>query len=157
MKTYTTGQVAKICGLSRRVVVRLFDQGHINGYQVASRYQRRTDRLIPAKNLVSFMKERNISMDKLDDDNSAQRIILDHQITELRNLLAKSKKRSGVFFGFKGLVDSLLDVIGNLEPLDSTFGISEDKKRAIILRETAEVIEKHIKLRYRIAVSKVSK
>ena len=157
MKSYTTGQVAEICGLSRKVVVRLFDQDHINGHQIVSRYQRRTDRRIPVENLIKFMKKHNIPMDKLGNDSAAQKIILCHQIAELKNLLIKSKKRSGVFFGFVGLVDSLLNVIKNLDPLDNTLGASEDRKRAIILRKVAEAMEKHVKLRYRIAVLKVSK
>ena len=159
MKPYTTGQVAKICGLSRAKVSRLFDQGHIDGYQVQSRYQRRTDRRIPAKSLIDFMKKNDISTDKLVDDIVAQEAILHHQTAELRALLVKSKKRSGVFFGFKKLVDSLLDVINNLDPIDNTFGVSEDRKRAKILQKTARIIEKHIELRCRIAVSnsKVSK
>ena len=159
MESYTTGQVAKICGLSRERVARLFDQGHIDGYQVPSRYQRRTDRRIPAKSLIDFMKRNDISTDKLADDVVAQKAILHHQTAELRALLVKSKKRSGVSAGFKGLVDSLLDVIKNLDPIDNTFGVSEDRKRAKILQKTVKIMEKHIELRCRIAVSnsKVSK
>ncbi|MDO8741174.1 MAG: helix-turn-helix domain-containing protein, partial [Candidatus Woesearchaeota archaeon] len=155
MKTYTTGKAAKICGLSIKTIRRLFDQDQINGHQVQSSCQRRTDRRIPVDSLIKFMRQHNISMDNLVDDNIAQREILYHQMADLRALLVKSKKRSGVFFGFKGLADSLLEVVNNLDPLDNTFGISEDKKRAVILKRMAEIIEKHIKLRHIIAVSKI--
>jgi len=58
---FTTGEVAKICGLSQQTVIRCFDSGRIEGFRIdGSRYRR-----IPREGLVAFMKKNNIPLDRL--------------------------------------------------------------------------------------------
>ena len=97
------------------------------------------------------MKEKGIPLEKLDGDICAQKWILSQQTLELKKMIEKARKRSGVLSGFKGLSTALLDVIRNLDPLSSLQGVSEDKKRVIIFQALVEVMERHIKLRGAIA------
>ncbi len=50
---YTTGQVAKICKLAPRSVVKFFDQGKLKGYRIPGQ----SDRRIPHASLIRFLKE----------------------------------------------------------------------------------------------------
>ena len=64
MKSYTTGEVAKICGFKNaRVVAKLCDEDKMDCFMKESTYCRRTTRRIPQKALFSFMKKNNISFD----------------------------------------------------------------------------------------------
>lgn len=155
MKTYTTGQVAKICGFKNaRVVARMFDRGEMDGHLVESKFQRRSHRRIPLKNLFEFMREHKLSLDGFDGDICAQKYILCQQTSEFKKMIEKARKRSGVLAGFKGLPNALLDVARNLDPLDNLSGVSEDRQRAVIFKKLIEVMERHIILRGRIATSK---
>ena len=155
MKTYTTGQVAKICGFkSSRVVARLIDSGQIDGYLKPVTWQRHTQRVVSLKSLLEFIKEHKISFDGFTGDIDAQKWILCHQTAEFKKIVEKARKRSGVLFGFKSLPSALLDVVHNLDPLDNLQGISEDRQRVVIFKKLIEVMEGHIILRGRIATSK---
>jgi len=155
MKTFTTGQVAKICGFkSARVVARMFDRGKIGGHLVQSRLQRRSCRRIPLNKLLEFMRINKISLDGFDGDIKTQQVILYHQTFELKKAIVQAKKRSGVFSGFKGLPDALLHVIDNLGLIDSLSGASEDRQRVLLFRNLVDLMEFHIALRCRIVTSK---
>lgn len=155
MKSYATGQVAKICGFkSARIVAKMFDRDEIEGELVPSKYRRNSTRRIPLKALVEFMKRRRIPFDGFDGDIDAQKWILCQQTAEFKKMTEKAKKRSGVLFGFKGLPNALLDIVHNLDPLDNLHGVSEDRQRAAIFKKLIEVMELHVKLRGRIATSK---
>ena len=56
---YTTGQVAKVCGVSKKTVVKWFDSGMLKGFRIPGSLVRR----IPKKALIKFMKEYNIISD----------------------------------------------------------------------------------------------
>jgi hypothetical protein len=158
VKTYSTGEVARICKSrfkNAREVAKLVDSDDLEGKMVDSKYCRRRTRRIPLRVLLKFMVEQNISFDGFDDgDIEAQKAVLCHRISELEAMIEKARRRSGVFFGFKGLPGALLDVVHNLDPLNNLRGVSEDRRRAWIFKELVEVMERHIYLRGRIATSK---
>jgi hypothetical protein len=58
---YTTGEAAKICGVSQNSIIRCFDKGHLTGFRVPfSKFRR-----IPRANLVEFMAAHGIPLDGL--------------------------------------------------------------------------------------------
>jgi excisionase family DNA binding protein len=61
-KVYTSGEVAKICGVSPDTVSRWFDMGHIEGYRLGPG----GDRRIPHDSLRVFMIKHGIPLDRLD-------------------------------------------------------------------------------------------
>ncbi len=61
-KVYTSGDVAKICGVSPDTVSRWFDMGHIEGYRLGPG----GDRRIPHHGLREFMIKHGIPLDRLD-------------------------------------------------------------------------------------------
>lgn len=159
MKTYSTGEVAKICKFKNsRVVAKLFNDGKIKGRLVQSRYNRQSTRRISLEELFEFMKENEIPFDGLNHDICAQKWILGQMTTELREMLNCSKRRSGVFHrGNNGLANGLLHLIDNLDPLDQLSGTSEDRQRLVILKKLTEVMARHIELRGAIASAKKRK
>jgi len=58
---YTTGEVAKICGISQQTIIRCFDSGKIKGFKIAGSNFRR----IPRESLIQFMRENNIPAENL--------------------------------------------------------------------------------------------
>jgi hypothetical protein len=159
VKTYSTGEVAKICKFKNaRIVAKLFDDGEIKGDLVHSKYHRQTTRRVSLRELCEFMKAREIPFNGFDGDVCAQKWILDHLTLELREMLHYSKKRSGVFNrGNNGLANGLLHLIDNLDPLDKLTGTSEDRQRLVILKKLIEVMARHIELRGTIASAKKRK
>lgn len=69
-KVFTSGEAARICGVSADTVSRWFDSGLLKGYRLG----RGGDRRIPYEDLRRFMLERNIPLDRLDDRN--QRVVV---------------------------------------------------------------------------------
>jgi excisionase family DNA binding protein len=62
-KVYTSGDVAKICGVSPDTVSRWFDVGHIEGYRLGPG----GDRRIPHDKLREFMIKHGIPLERLDE------------------------------------------------------------------------------------------
>lgn len=52
-KVFTTGQVAKLCNVASRTVLRWFDSGRLRGYRIPGSQDRR----IPRTHLIRFLKE----------------------------------------------------------------------------------------------------
>ncbi len=61
-RVFTTGEVAKICGVSADTVSRWFDLGQIEGYRLGPG----GDRRIPYDNLRKFMVNHGIPLDRID-------------------------------------------------------------------------------------------
>lgn len=146
MKTYTTGQVAKICGLTPRKVAKLFDDGKINGHLKESKFQRRSHRRIATKDLIEFMLENRIHFDKLDNDPAAQKAILCHRVAELREFIAKAKKRGDLFLKVNQSSDVFIEIIRTLGSLEDVRGIARNNSWAKVFRKMADVIEQHTKV-----------
>ena len=56
MKTYKTGQIAKICDVAPRTVSKWIDRGLLNGYHLPSS----NDRRVTEENLVKFLEAANM-------------------------------------------------------------------------------------------------
>jgi len=86
---FTTGDVSRICGLSQQTIIRCFDTGKLDGYRVPGSKFRR----IPRANLLKFMRENGIPMDKLDSGKKRVIIIDDDPdiIDLLTEVLVKSR------------------------------------------------------------------
>lgn len=158
MKAYTTGEAAKILGYKKkdgswddRRVARLIDSDQLQGYLKPITWQRRTHRLVSLKSLIEYMRQYKIPFDGFADDIDAQRWILCHQTTEIKKMIEKAGRRSGVLSGLKGLAGNLLEVVHNLDPLDNLQGASEDRLRAEIFGKLAEVINRNVGVRSLIA------
>ena len=59
-KAFTTGEVAKLTGLSQQTVIRCFDSGRIGGFRIPGS----TSRRIPREELIRFMGEHDIPLDE---------------------------------------------------------------------------------------------
>jgi two-component system OmpR family response regulator len=77
---FTTGEAAEVCQISQQTIIRCFDAGRLKGFRVpGSRFRR-----IPREELLRFMKENEIPLDRL--GNMKRRILVvddDEQIVEL--------------------------------------------------------------------------
>lgn len=62
-KVFTSGEVARICGVSADTVSRWFDLGQIEGYRLGPG----GDRRIPYENLRKFMMSHGIPLERLED------------------------------------------------------------------------------------------
>ena len=79
-QVFTTGEAAEICQVSQQTIIRCFDAGRLTGFRVpGSRFRR-----IPREELIRFMKDNSIPLDRL--ESSKKRILVvddDEQIVEL--------------------------------------------------------------------------
>lgn len=79
-QVFTTGEAAHVCKLSQQTIIRCFDSGRLQGFRVpGSRFRR-----IPREGLLSFMRENDIPLDRL--EGGKHRILVvddDPQIVEL--------------------------------------------------------------------------
>ena len=58
---FTTGEAAEICQVSQQTIIRCFDAGRLKGFRVpGSRFRR-----IPREELLRFMRENDIPLDRL--------------------------------------------------------------------------------------------
>ena len=153
VKSYTTGQVAKICGgktrgFTSRKVAKLFDKGEINGHIKDSKYHRRSHRRIPPRDLVDFMIRKGIPFDGLDGDVAVQKAILCRRAEELKEAIAKAKKRGDIFLRIDQSADVLLEIarIEALGSLEDLRGIARNNCWAKVFRKVAELIEQHTRV-----------
>ncbi|MHB1156637.1 MAG: response regulator [Phycisphaerales bacterium] len=79
-QVFTTGEAAEVCQVSQQTIIRCFDAQRLKGFRVpGSRFRR-----IPREELMRFMKDNNIPLDRL--DGSKRRVLVvddDEQIVEL--------------------------------------------------------------------------
>ena len=72
IKTYTTGQVSKICKVAASTVNKWFDTGRLKGYRVPGSRHRR----IPRESLIEFLKDHNLSLEILSEAVTANVLIV---------------------------------------------------------------------------------
>lgn len=90
-KVFTTGEVADICSISQQTVIRCFDGGRLRGYRVpGSRFRR-----IPRENLIQFMKENGIPLDRL--ERGKRRVLVVDDDPAIVEMLVELLERDGRF------------------------------------------------------------
>lgn len=80
-EVFTTGQVAKICNVTIRTVIKWFEAGKIEGYKIPAS----KDRRIPREALLRFLREHKIPYDPALFDLKPKILVADDdvEITEL--------------------------------------------------------------------------
>ena len=89
-QVFTTGEAAEICKISQQTIIRCFDSGRLRGFRVpGSRFRR-----IPRDELIRFIRENDIPIDRL--EGGRKRILIvddDPDIVEmLRDLLSSDNR-----------------------------------------------------------------
>jgi excisionase family DNA binding protein len=74
-EVYTTGEVAKICNVTIRTVIKWFESGVLKGFKIPNS----RDRRIPRENLVVFMKENGFPLNKIETSNRKRILIADDE------------------------------------------------------------------------------
>jgi two-component system response regulator RpaA len=62
-KVFTTGQVATICRVATRTVVKWIDSGRLKGYRIPGSQDRR----VPREHLVRFLNEHGMPLGELEE------------------------------------------------------------------------------------------
>ncbi len=75
-EVYTTGEVAKICNVTIRTVIKWFESGKLKGYKIPGS----RDRRIPRASLVEFLDEHQIPTASLDADRRRKILIVDDEV-----------------------------------------------------------------------------
>ena len=70
---FTTGQVAKICNVTIRTVIKWFENGKLDGYRIPAS----KDRRIPRKALLEFLKDHKIPYDPSLFDEHPKVLVVD--------------------------------------------------------------------------------
>ena len=65
---FSTGEVAKICGVAPLTVSKWFDLGLIRGYRIPGSSHRR----IPRVHLIRFLKENGMPLGELEGDETGK-------------------------------------------------------------------------------------
>lgn len=68
----TTGQVAKICNVTIRTVIKWFENGHLEGYKIPGS----RDRRFPRDNVLQFMKAHGIPVGEFEKELSVRKRVL---------------------------------------------------------------------------------
>ena len=89
---YTTGEVAKICDVTIRTVIKWFESGELKGYKIPNS----RDRRIPREHLIAFMKKHGMPLNKLDLDVRRRILIADDE-EGIRFMLNRFFKDIGLF------------------------------------------------------------
>ena len=99
-EVFTTGEVAKLCHVTIRTVIRWFETGELKGYRIpASR-----DRRIPRERLLEFMRTHDLPLGLLERKGSRRRVLI---VDDEVSILAMLKE----FFDSLGLME--IETAGN--------------------------------------------
>jgi len=80
----TTGEVAKICNVTIRTVIKWFESGKLKGYKIPAS----KDRRIPRAELVRFMREHGMPLQAL-EDSRVRRVLIADDEKKIVELLAE--------------------------------------------------------------------
>lgn len=70
-QVFTTGEAARICNVSQQTIIRCFDRGRLTGFKVPGSKFRR----IPRAELVRFMQQNDIPIDRLSDGRTKALVV----------------------------------------------------------------------------------
>jgi len=90
-QVFTTGEAARVCNVSQQTIIRCFDSGRLNGFRVPGSKFRR----IPRAELLRFMKENDIPLDRLGGEK--RRVLIVDDDPQIVELLAETLGRDGRF------------------------------------------------------------
>jgi excisionase family DNA binding protein len=90
-QVFTTGEAARVCNVSQQTIIRCFDSGRLNGFRVPGSKFRR----IPRAELLRFMKENDIPLDRLGGEK--RRVLIVDDDPQIVELLAETLERDGRF------------------------------------------------------------
>ena len=88
---FTTGEAAEVCNLSQQTIIRCFDAGRLDGFRIPGSKFRR----IPRENLVKFMKENGIPLDRF--ETGKKKILIVDDDPEIIELMVDVLERDGRF------------------------------------------------------------
>ena len=89
---YTTGEVARICDVTIRTVIKWFESGELKGFKIPNS----RDRRIPRENLIEFMEKHGIPLNNL-DFNVKRRILIADDEEGILFVLTKFFEEIGLF------------------------------------------------------------
>lgn len=90
-QVFTTGEAAEVCQVSQQTIIRCFDAGRLKGFRVpGSRFRR-----IPREELVRFMRDNDIPIDRL--ESGMRRVLVVDDDTAIVELFCDVLQRDGRF------------------------------------------------------------
>lgn len=90
-QVFTTGEAARVCNVSQQTIIRCFDSGRLTGFRVPGSKFRR----IPRAELLRFMKENDIPLDRLGGER--RRVLIVDDDPQILELLADTLSRDPRF------------------------------------------------------------
>ena len=93
-QVFTTGEVARLCHVTIRTVIRWFEIGELKGYKIPGS----RDRRFPRGDLVEFMRTHGLPLDELERPQRRLRVLI---VDDEESILAMLTE----FFEFLGLMD----------------------------------------------------
>lgn len=91
-EVFTTGDVARICNVTIRTVIKWFESGDLVGYKIPGS----RDRRIPRDNLVAFMRRYNLPLKGLETPRRKRILIADDDVN-LTEILRAEFEEIGLF------------------------------------------------------------
>lgn len=131
---FTTGEAAEVCNVSQQTIIRCFDNGRLQGFRVpGSRFRR-----IPRAELLRFMRENEIPLDRLGDPSRRVLALGDGALIESvrkafasdptwQLLAAESPFAAGL--DLERLVPEVLLIDAAIRDLDLAAAIAEIRRR----------------------------
>ncbi|MGD9692542.1 MAG: response regulator [Phycisphaerales bacterium] len=88
-EVFSTGEAAEVCNVSQQTIIRCFDKGKIGGFRVPGSKFRR----IPRADLIRFMRENGIPLERL--EAGTKRVLVAEDDARTRGLLLEALRRNG--------------------------------------------------------------
>jgi excisionase family DNA binding protein len=137
----TTGEVARICNVTIRTVIKWFESGKLKGYKIPGS----KDRRIPRVELIRFMRENGLPMEWIEDTRVRRLLVADDE-SRIRELLVEDLSRhpylevdqadNGIRAGMK-----LLEFRPHLLILDYNLGDIDGREVIRMIRSDPQLAE----------------
>ncbi|TQV87594.1 response regulator [Aliikangiella coralliicola] len=90
VKTYTTGEIAKICGVNFRTVIRWIEKGYIEAYKLPGR----GDNRVTEDSLVKFLKNNNMPIPS-EIETVNKRVLVVDDDEKMARAISRTLKKAG--------------------------------------------------------------